>query len=122
MAKYKIEWSTDAKSDLFSILDFYIQRNKNSTYSKKLNADIKKSIKLISRNPFIGIKTDFETVRALITGNYQIIYEIFDQLVLIIMIWDCLLNPDENFFHGLHPWLFVLKPFRLLTTNVVKFE
>lgn len=96
MAKYKIEWSTDAKSDLFSILDFYIQRNKNSTYSKKLNADIKKSIKLISRNPFIGIKTDFETVRALITGNYQIIYEIFDQLVLIIMIWDCRRNPDDK--------------------------
>jgi plasmid stabilization system protein ParE len=42
MVKYKIEWSTDAKSDLYSILDFYIQRNKNATYSKKLNADDKR--------------------------------------------------------------------------------
>ena len=96
MAKYKIEWSTEAKSDLLTILNFYIQRNKNATYSKKLNDDINKSIKLISHNPFIGIKTDFETVRALITGNYQIIYEIFDQIVLIIMIWDCRQNPNDK--------------------------
>lgn len=96
MAKYKIEWSTDAKSDLFDILNFYIQRNKSVTYSKNLNAEINKSIKLISRNPLIGTKTDYETVRALITGNYQIIYEIFDQLLLIIMIWDCRRDPDDK--------------------------
>jgi plasmid stabilization system protein ParE len=51
MAKYKIKWSTEAKADLIGILDFYIQRNKSATYSKKLNAEINKSIKLISLNP-----------------------------------------------------------------------
>jgi toxin YoeB len=96
MAKYKIEWSTDAKSDLFNILDFYIQRNKSATYSKKLNAEINKSIKLISSNPFLGTKADYDSVRALITGEYQIIYEIFDQLLLIIMIWDCRRDPDDK--------------------------
>lgn len=96
MAKYKIEWSTDARSDLFDILDFYILRNKSATYSKKLNAEINKSIKLISRNPFIGTKTDYKTVRAIITGDYQIIYEIFDQLLLILMIWDCRQDPDDK--------------------------
>jgi plasmid stabilization system protein ParE len=96
MAKYKIEWSTDAKSDLLDILDFYIQRNKSAAYSKKLYSEIDKSIKLISSNPFIGTKTDCETVRALITGDYQIIYEIFDQLLLIVMIWDCRRDPDDK--------------------------
>ncbi|MCF8359520.1 MAG: type II toxin-antitoxin system RelE/ParE family toxin [Prolixibacteraceae bacterium] len=96
MAKYKIKWSTDARVDLFDILDFYIHRNKSVKYSKKLNAEINKSIKLIARNPFIGIKTDFDSVRVLITGDYQIIYEIFDQLLLIIMIWDCRQNPDDK--------------------------
>ena len=96
MAKFKIEWSTDAKSDLFEILDFYIQRNKSATYSKKLNAEINKSIKSIFHNPLVGTKTDFDSVRALITGDYQIIYEIFDQLLLIIMIWDCRRNPDDK--------------------------
>ncbi len=35
-------------------------------------------------------------VRALIKDDYQIIYEIFDQLILIIMIWDCRRNPMDK--------------------------
>ncbi|WP_429412108.1 type II toxin-antitoxin system RelE/ParE family toxin [Roseimarinus sediminis] len=73
-----------------------MQRSKSATYSKKLNAEIDKGIKLISRNPLIGTKTDYDTARALITGNYQIIYEIFNQLLLIIMIWDCRQDPDDK--------------------------
>ena len=57
---------------------------------------INKNIKQISKNPTIGLKTDYESVRALITGDYQIIYEIFDQIILIVMIWDCRRNPDDK--------------------------
>ncbi len=96
MAYYKIEWSIEARQDLISILEFYIQRNGNATYSKKLNSRINKSIKLLSKNPFIGTQSDFDSVRALITGDYQIIYEIFDRLILVIMIWDCRRNPDDK--------------------------
>ena len=96
MAKYKIEWSTDAKSDLVDILEFYVERNESKAYSKKLNNDINKNIKLLSNNPFLGTKTDYDFVRALITGDYQIIYEIFDQLILIVMIWDCRRAPNDK--------------------------
>jgi|SRR5690606_3003256 len=96
MAKYKIEWSTDAKTDLFDILDFYIRRNKNATYSIKLNARIHKSINLISRNPFLGIKTDYDSIRGLISGDYQVFYEIFDQILLIIMVWDSRRDPEDK--------------------------
>lgn len=37
--------------------------------------------------------TNHNSVRILIEGDYQIIYEIFDHLILIIMIWDCRRNP-----------------------------
>ena len=96
MAEYKIVWSTGAKADLFDILDYYIQRNKSAAYSKKLYAEINESIKLISNNPLIGIKTDYNSVRTFITGDYQIIYEIFDQLLLIVMIWDCRQFPGDK--------------------------
>ncbi len=96
MAKHKIEWSVEAKADLYNILEFYINRNGTTTYSKKLNTKINKSIRLISKNPFIGTKTNYTAVRALITGNYQIIYEVFEQLILIIMIWDCRRSPDDK--------------------------
>jgi hypothetical protein len=42
MAKFKIEWSIEAKADLFDILNFYLERNQSANYSKKLNIKITK--------------------------------------------------------------------------------
>ena len=77
MAKYKIDWSKEARLDLLDILGFYVQRNGNSKYSADLFKKINKQLSIISRNPFIGIQTDIDSVRVLITGDYQIIYETF---------------------------------------------
>lgn len=96
MVKNKINWSVDAKADLINILEFYIKRNGSSAFSIKLNKKINKSIKLLSKNPFLGTPTDFHFIRVLITDDYQIIYEIFDKLILIIMIWDCLRDPASR--------------------------
>lgn len=96
MAGLKIDWSAEARLDLYDILEFYIKRNGTATYSKKLNSRISKSIKLLSKNPFIGTQTDYDSVRALVTGEYQIIYEIFDPLILIIMVWDCRRDPEDK--------------------------
>jgi len=51
MASYKIEWSLEAKHDLIDILEFYIFRNGNSAYSKKLNSKIHRSVRLLTKNP-----------------------------------------------------------------------
>jgi plasmid stabilization system protein ParE len=96
MAKYKIEWSIEARLDLIDILEFYIIRNKSALYSKRINSKINKSIKLIAKNPLIGLQSQIESARALITGDYQIIYEIFDSVILIIMIWDCRRDPEDK--------------------------
>jgi len=96
MVKFKIDWSVEARLDLVDILEFYIKRNGTPAYSIKLNAKINRSIKLLSKNPFIGTQTDYDSVRTLITGDYQIIYEIFDQLIFIIMIWDSRKRPEDR--------------------------
>jgi len=44
----------------------------------------------------IGLQTGIETVKALITGDYQIIYEILDKSILIVMIWDCRRDPEDK--------------------------
>lgn len=74
MAKYKIDWSVDAKLDLYDILNFYIERNGSNNYSRKLHLKIKKSVNSVLKNPLLGLKTDIESVRALITSDYQILY------------------------------------------------
>ena len=96
MAKYKIEWSIEARLDLLDILEFYIERNKSTAFSNKFNTKIVRSIKLIGQYPLIGLKTEIDSVRALITGDYQIIYEIHDQLIIIVMIWDCRRDPEDT--------------------------
>jgi len=96
MVKYKIKWSIEARLDLIDILDFYIIRNKSAEHSKKLNSKINNSIKFIIKNPLIGLQTQIVSVRAFITGDYQIIYEIVDDLIIIIMIWDCRRDPEDK--------------------------
>jgi plasmid stabilization system protein ParE len=96
MAKFKVEWSIEARLDLLDILNFYVVRNKSATYSKKLNTKINNSVKLIAKHPLIGVQSGIETVRAFITGDYQIIYEIIYNTILISMIWDCRRDPEDK--------------------------
>ena len=96
MARIKIAWSIEAKLDLFDILEFYHSRNGNTIYSKKLSSKINKSILLLSKNPLPGKQTDDPHISALITGDIQIRYEVFDNLILIVMIWDCRRDPEDK--------------------------
>lgn len=96
MAQHKIVWSIEAKNDLTAILEFYIFRSGTSVYSKKLNSKINRSIRLLSKNPFLGVRTDDPDIRALITSDYQIIYEVFEKIILIIMIWDYRRDPEDR--------------------------
>ncbi len=61
MAK-KIIWTAKAKNDLFDILNYWINRNKSKTFSKKLNNLINEQLNLILTFPHIGRKTDVENV------------------------------------------------------------
>jgi plasmid stabilization system protein ParE len=96
MVRVRIEWTIEARLDLLEIFEFYLQRNGNSIYNKKLNSRINESVRLLAKNPFLGKQTEDPTIRALITGDYQIIYEIFKGLVLIVMIWDCRRDPEDK--------------------------
>lgn len=95
MAKVKINWSKEAEDDLIKILEYYIERNGNSKYSKSLYSRIRKGVTTISKNPFIGTKTDIESVRVMISGEYLIVYQLYKQEIIISMIWDCRRNPES---------------------------
>ena len=95
MAKRKIVWSYKAKSKLYEILEFYIERNKSKAYSIKLYKRILKDLKLILKMPNAGMKTDIESVRGLIVENLIIFYEHKANEIIIHTIWDCRLNPDD---------------------------
>ncbi len=96
MAKFKVEWSVEARLDLLDILEFYLKRNGTSLYSRKLNKLINEGIRLISKNPLIGVQSDISDARALITGDYQINYIVTSKAIIIVMLWDSRRNPEDK--------------------------
>jgi len=96
VVRFKVKWSLEARLDLIDILEFYIKRNGNSVYSRKLHQSINKNIKYLKSNPFLGKQTDDPSIRVLITGDYEILYEVLDKLLLIVMIWDSRRDPEDK--------------------------
>jgi plasmid stabilization system protein ParE len=76
----KIVWSERAAFDRKEILDYWINRNKSKTFSKKLNKQIKNAILLISEFPDLGIPTDMPNIRL---------------RIWILTIWDGRRNPQK---------------------------
>lgn len=95
MAERKIIWSHRAEIKLFQILEFYTERNKSSTYSKKLYQKFKKELRLLLKNSEIGIKSEIDSVRGLITGDYILFYEEFPDKIIVHSVWDCRQNPND---------------------------
>ena len=95
MAKRKIVWSPNAEIDLIKILEYFYIRNGSKTYSVHLNSKIRKTVKLLSNHPFLGLQSDIENVRSLVEGNYAILYRVDSETITVNAIWDCRQNPDN---------------------------
>lgn len=92
MAK-RIIWTNNAKLDKVDILEYYYHRNKSKNYSKKLNTVFNTELNLISNFPYIGRATLTENVRIKVVGHYYLIYEINEDCIVVLRIWDSRQNP-----------------------------
>jgi len=94
MAKRKIVWSNRAIKRLYGILEFYEQRKKSKTFSKKLYQLLQKQVKALIKFPEIGLRTTEETTRGLIVADCIIYYQITEIKIIIHTVWDSNQNPD----------------------------
>jgi len=92
MAK-EIIWSHRAQNDRKKILQFWIENNGSKKYSIKLNNLFMNAVNLISVYPEMGYPTKNKNTRIKIVRNYQIIYDITKDYILILTIWDSRRNP-----------------------------
>ncbi len=95
MAKQKIVWSHRARIKLLMILEFYTERNKSKTYSKKLYTKFNKELSLLLNQPEIGIKTELEAVRGLIVEEFILFYEVTSEMIIVHTLWDSRQNPTD---------------------------
>jgi len=98
MAKRSIEWSKNAKKELFEILDFYYKRNGNKNYSKRLNRNIQITVKQLRKFPRLGMKTSDKNIRVIFEGDFSIFYEPLSEQIIIHSIWDNQRNPEDSEF------------------------
>lgn len=89
----EIVWSAIASSDLKAIIEFWISKNKSSTYSKKLISLVQTKLEQISENPLSGISTDLDNVRSILFENYYLHYTFSSEKILVLRIWDVRQNP-----------------------------
>jgi len=95
MAKREIVWTKNSELQLQEILEFFTKRNKSGLYSRKLYKKFKTELKIVSKNPESGIKTTLDLIRGLIVDDYILFYEIHEDRILILKVWDCRQNPEK---------------------------
>ena len=84
-----------AQEERIAIFDYWNNRNRSFSFSRKLNDLITESLLLISRHPLIGKRTDKENVRVKILRDYLIIYEFTESDLIVLSIWDCRQKPED---------------------------
>ena len=94
MAK-SIIWTEKAQDQKRQILNYWVKRNKSKTYSKKLIKIFKESVVQISKFPNLGKKTGFYNSRARVIKDDLIVYEEFENEIVVLAIWDTRRNPKK---------------------------
>jgi plasmid stabilization system protein ParE len=95
VARKKIIWSSQAEIEFVKILEFFNERNKSFTYSRKLANQFKAALKQVSEKPEIGLQTQAENIRGIISGNYILFYHLGSQEIMVLKVWDSRQNPER---------------------------
>ncbi|SFC17013.1 ParE toxin of type II toxin-antitoxin system, parDE [Kaistella jeonii] len=90
-----VEWTHFAKQQRDEILLFWNNRNKNTSYSKKLKIEIKQRTEQLKTCPFSGKKTFNNETRILTLKNYSLIYLVHGEIIYIISFWENHQNPEK---------------------------
>ncbi len=96
MDQKEIIWSMKAKEELYTILNFYINRNGSPTYSLKLLSDSENITQLLKINHYLGKLTENRITRVIVKEAYLIFYEIGKDYIEIISYWDNRQDSDKR--------------------------
>jgi toxin YoeB len=88
MVKKEIIWSSLAKIQLATILEFYVERNGNAIYSLKLLKEVEDLLETLSKAEFIGRLTSNKVTRVVTMKVYLLFYEINNHRIEIVSFWD----------------------------------
>jgi toxin YoeB len=94
MAK-RIIWSHRAQTDRKEILEYWKNRTKSTTYSRKLDLLFREALSIIQDYPQLGKPTDDLKARIKIIRDYFLIYEETEDSIILLSIWDNRQDPEK---------------------------
>lgn len=82
----RIRWIDLATRKLLQVGEYIAQDNPKA--ATKLLKQIRQTVKLLQRNPFMGRRTEFKGVRELVVhANYLVSYRVSNDTVEILQVW-----------------------------------
>jgi toxin YoeB len=92
----RVIWTPSAKQELQEILCFFRNRNGDNIYSKKLRVAFRQAERRIKDNEKTGMRYEGSDYRCVfVEKNYQLFYQITENQILIIRVWDVRRNSDD---------------------------
>lgn len=95
MERKKVIWIKKAELQLFSIMDYYAERNKSDFYSLKLESEIKQKLSKLDFSVSLPQKTSLENVYYFTYNHISILFSINYEFIIILMVWDDRRNPKD---------------------------
>ena len=94
MAK-RVVWASQARIDRYKILTYWKEHNKSNSYSKKLNMQFNEAVRSIQKFPLMSKSTDEDYIRVKYVSHFHLIYEISENEIVILRVWDSRQNPQK---------------------------
>jgi len=95
MAKRAVVWTRTADIQFVGILQFWVEKNKSNSYSKKLMGLVSDRTEQIAKNPFVYKSADFKDTRVASLGHFSIYYRVFDDRIIVTAFWDNRQDPRK---------------------------
>ena len=97
-----VKWTKHAMQEKSTILRYWIKRNGNSVFSKKIEKESRNAIKRASQHALLGKEVeDFENVRQLtVLSDYSIFYTVAENKIIVLSFWDNRRDPKDRKFES----------------------
>ena len=91
----QIIWSENALQDRLQILNYWFKKTGNKKYSNYLDTSFRDIVSIIGHFPRIGRVYKNSDYRFMIKDNYMLFYELSENIVSILAIFDTRRNPAK---------------------------
>lgn len=95
MAWRKVIWTDTAARQRRLILEYWLQRNKSTSYPIKLLRLSNKKANRIATNPFVHKVSEFPDMHVAAMGHFSLFYKITDEAIIVTAFWDNRQDPKK---------------------------